>query len=1507
MKHLQTLPVLWLLSFFSYGQIISVNDASYPESSYGPEQLIKDVLISSDCSTASNFSSKVKGAPTDLPDKSYGYFKTPAGSTFPFTEGIILTTGKARPIGNTTITNTISGVNSLTGDSDLENALNITQTNDATFFKFNFKPQVDEISFRFLMGSEEYDGNTECQFADGFAFLLREVGTQNYTNLAVLPDGTPVNVTNINNSNQCRKNAQYFEGYNPTTTNFGGHTKILIAKSAVTPGKTYEIKLVVADHLDSIWDSAIFLEAGSFDLGGDLGPDQTITNGNPGCDGSTITLDAKLTTTNMTFKWYKNNVLISGATNSTLDVTAGGTYKFIATTVGGCTATDEVEIEFTTPPVIDKAPKDLLMCDTDGDLKEQFDFSGNSTLVLGSQNATDFPISFHKTQADANGNLNPLTTPYTNVQQNETIWLRIADKTQTCYKVTSFKIEVQTEATANALNDYELCDDAGDGDDTNGVVTFDLTTKNQELLGNQQAANFNITFYKTQAEADAGTAGTEINTTHQNTSNPQTIFARVENVSNSDCYDTTSLKLVVNSLPKIVKSPEDILLCDPDNDLKEEFDFSANEALVLGTQNANDFTFTYHKTQADAEGDVNPLTIPYTNTQQIETIWLRISSNKDCGRVDSFKIEVQTEAVANTLKDYELCDNANDGDDANGKVTFDLTTKNQELIGNQQAANFNIIYYKTQAEADDGTAGTEINTTHQNMTNPETVFVRIENKINSDCYDTTSLKLVVNPLPVVKAEVTLKQCDTDSDGFIAFNLNEANNLISQNHAQEVFTFYETEADANADTNPINNPTAYTNQVGVNDEVFVRIETNKECHRTAKVKLIVGATQLDPKFQLDYEVCDDKLVDNDDTNAVASFDFSDATAKIKAQLPQGQNLTVTYYESEADALAELNAIADISDHRNVNSPKTQKIFVRVDSDDLNACLGLGHHITLKVNPLPIKQTIPNYILCNDNEKTVFDLTTITKQVQGNQTEDLHITYHLSEQDAINNIPIPNIDTYTNVSNPQTIFARVHFDPNKNQILDTDECVRTDISFKLQVNLNPTIHHPDDIDKCATNFDIEFDLTERKTQITGGDNTITLSYFASTTDITNNNPIANPVKYAPKQQNKTVFVVAEGQNKCTSTVELELNVILYDQINKTPDSIEECEIDNNGFDAFDLTIRETQILNNLDATKFEFTYYEDKDDAEQGNTNTIKTPTNFINTIKFKQTIYVRIKPKDNDCFQVVPLETIVNQVPEIDIEDRYLICFDSTDQLVDAEGNTILAIPPIDTTLDPNDYTFQWYAGTSQDVENDPNSVIIQGETGPTFNPTKGGDYTVLATNKVTLCRIPASTIVIESFPAESVSAEFLLPEFSTPNKLKVEVIGKGDYEYALNDGPWQKENILTNVYHGEHSIHVRDRYGCAVKTIRIVNIDYPKYFTPNGDGYHDTWNISSLKSQANAKIYIFDRYGKLLKELSPASDGWNGTFNGQPMPTSDYWFLVEYESPTTKNTEQFRAHFTLKR
>jgi gliding motility-associated-like protein len=88
-------------------------------------------------------------------------------------------------------------------------------------------------------------------------------------------------------------------------------------------------------------------------------------------------------------------------------------------------------------------------------------------------------------------------------------------------------------------------------------------------------------------------------------------------------------------------------------------------------------------------------------------------------------------------------------------------------------------------------------------------------------------------------------------------------------------------------------------------------------------------------------------------------------------------------------------------------------------------------------------------------------------------------------------------------------------------------------------------------------------------------------------------------------------------------------------------------------------------------------------------------------------------------------------------------------------------------------------------------------------------------------------------------------------------------------------------------------------------INYPLFFTPNGDGFNDTWNIVGLANQPNTKIYIFDRYGKLIKQISPTSNGWDGTFNGRPLPSTDYWFTVTYEEDS--QTKEFKAHFSLKR
>ncbi|MTE28338.1 T9SS type B sorting domain-containing protein, partial [Winogradskyella ouciana] len=153
--------------------------------------------------------------------------------------------------------------------------------------------------------------------------------------------------------------------------------------------------------------------------------------------------------------------------------------------------------------------------------------------------------------------------------------------------------------------------------------------------------------------------------------------------------------------------------------------------------------------------------------------------------------------------------------------------------------------------------------------------------------------------------------------------------------------------------------------------------------------------------------------------------------------------------------------------------------------------------------------------------------------------------------------------------------------------------------------------------------------------------------------------------------------------------------------------------------------------------------------------------------------------------------------------------------------------------------------------------------------------------------------------------EVVTQAFGNNNVIEAVATGIGDYEYSLDGGPWQDSGIFDNVSQGDHVITARDRIGCGLTTVTVFVLDYPKYFTPNGDGNNDTWNIEGIGN--GAKIYIFDRYGKLLKQLSPSGSGWDGTFNGNMMPTSDYWFTIEYDEPTNGQRKEFRAHFTLKR
>jgi len=980
--------------------------------------------------------------------------------------------------------------------------------------------------------------------------------------------------------------------------------------------------------------------------------------------------------------------------------------------------------------------------------------------------------------------------------------------------------------------------------------------------------------------------------------------------------ETDEILITFYPIPVIANPPMDLISCDDDDNGFATFDLTQNSPIILGGQDPAEFTITYHLTQTDAEnytvamGDAviaDPDT--FVNITADQVIWARIGGgNQICSEVVSFVLRVFRTPVANTPVNIEVCDTDIDGDDTNGFVEFDLSNAITQVLGGQSAADFPVTLYASQAEADAGVSGTELPVNYTNTSNPQTIYVRIENISERSCYQTSSFELIVNPLPAVTAVVSLLQCDDDTDGITFFNLTEANSLISTNAINESFTYYLTETAAiNEDgASEITNFTAYPNPIPINSTVFSRIETNAGCFRTAQIDLVVSATQIPTSFNLTYNECDNTAIDNDDSNGIVTFDFSNATAQVEALYPPGQNLIVTYYENLADALAEENEITDISNHRNDASPFAQDIYIRVDDGTDNDCLGLGQHIRLEVGPLPLNNPVTDFVLCSDDpNQAAFDLTEKDIEVIGAQVEPILVSYHRTEAEALSNTGAI-VGLFTNESNPQTIWVRAQFDENNNGVGDPEECFRATISFDLQVLPNPELATPDPIVLCSDQVATVYDLTVREDQIISGATNITLAYYESQNDIDTNNPIVNPTAYTSTVLLNDILVVG-SDSTCQSVVTLQLRTIVYDNFNLTPSPLEICELNEPGIGVFDLGVAAQEILNLTDAdlsndlnpSDYRILYYESMQDAEMGNSNTIISPSIYQNVQAFNQIIYIRFDPVENgnDCFRVVPVRLIVNERPDFMLEEEYVLCLEN-------DGTVINLMPTdmIDTGLDATMYSFQWYTGALTSPGNE-----IIGETGAAYSPSVGGEYSVLVTSIQTNCVSSATTTVIESYPPqeENFTVEVLSGAFSDNATIQV-VVGAeeiGEYEYRLDMGNWQASPIFTNVSRGEHIVYVRDIYLCAEIELNVeFVVDYPRYFTPNGDGVHETWGIEGNDVVQINGIVIFNRYGKLLKDLG-ASGAWDGTYNGSLLPSSEYWFKVVY----TENgiPKEFKASFSL--
>ncbi len=413
---------------------------------------------------------------------------------------------------------------------------------------------------------------------------------------------------------------------------------------------------------------------------------------------------------------------------------------------------------------------------------------------------------------------------------------------------------------------------------------------------------------------------------------------------------------------------------------------------------------------------------------------------------------------------------------------------------------------------------------------------------------------------------------------------------------------------------------------------------------------------------------------------------------------------------------------------------------------------------------------------------------------------------------------------------------------------------------------------------------FNLSEADVMLTGGNGNLTVAYFASLADAESDaGALSNDYTNLSNPQQLTVKIT-NNTTGCYSFSTLNLSVNLL--ANQTINLPEQCEIfgQEDGFLTFDLT--DANIPVNGSQT---IRYYVTETDAllEQ---NQIADPGHYQNLLPYAmQTLYARIE-SGNDCSRLYLINIKVNPLPDIDVNaglEPHVVCVNTP------TFTTVLDAAILDGSP-PGNYTYQWSFG----------GVAIPGAVFYTLNVDTEGTYSVLVTDGNGCSKTRVIPVIASS---QAIIDNIAVTDLSEDNTVTVTLTGNsyGDYVYSLDyPNAFQSSNVFNNVPAGIHTVFVKDINGCPTVSQVISVLGIPKYFTPNGDGFHDTWNVKGVSSlfHPGTIVMIYDRYGKFLKEIGATGTGWDGTFNGHPLPSDDYWYVVKFDDGRI-----FKGHFTLKR
>jgi len=773
---------------------------------------------------------------------------------------------------------------------------------------------------------------------------------------------------------------------------------------------------------------------------------------------------------------------------------------------------------------------------------------------------------------------------------------------------------------------------------------------------------------------------------------------------------------------------------------------------------------------------------------------------------------------------------------------------------------------------------------------------------------------------------SLSLCDNDKNGKEFFDLTNLDSLVAGTQTGITFTYFKNLDDASSDKNPISNFKKYDS---FSSTIFVRATLAADCYKIIAAKLIVKNPAANITGVLN--VCNGSTLLTATKGVSYLWSTGDTTQSIDATKNGLYSVTVTDVLG-CKAIGEVtiipNSVAaqptikvtqpDCFVHTgtiSVTSPASEYSFDDgktwgTDSEIKNVAIGTYfvkirtasgcESYNTKINLIPFLTSFPNYTKTDPKFCGDVGSITITTPASSYSFDDGKTW---TNNNTTNNLPSGNYnirtkDAFGCISNFNNAELNSEFLPAPKYTISNPYCSNlgsiTITTPGIEYSFDGgTVWQTSD---TMPNLKSGSYIVKMKNE-TGCTSANAYVYLNDLKDIYPNYQIneagcdkyasieiktigdlysfdnglnwtTNPIK-ANLNGGTNYQIVVQKAGTCNSRTQfISINTYFRPLPIANDAEITLCDNLNDGSELVDLPLYNSSLIQN--STSYRFEYYTSLSGATKSDNSAYISKYNAHSLSNSDNTVYVRVISQYG-CGTVVALKFKFLDSPRIKMLDKYPLCVDKS------------------VTIDagPDYYGYLWS-----------NAKNTQ-----TINVLQPGDYWVNVTEKhgPLICNSTKKFNIFLSNPATITKID--TKDWShVENTISVFQTGLGDYEYSLDNITYQDSNTFTNLLNGEYNVYVRDKFGCGITREKAYLLMYPKFFTPNGDGHNDTWKIKLSELETGLSIKIFDRNGKLIKTLTNNIEDWDGSYNGNALPASDYWFVV-----TRANGTEHKGHFSLKR